>query len=41
MKYLAKYNLGKNKYLAVLEDALVIVTTDDKGNPIKYSIFKK
>lgn len=41
MKYLAKYNLSKNKYLAVLDGALVVVITDDKGKPIRWSIFKK
>ena len=41
MKYIARYKLGKNKYLAVLDGALVIVTTDDNGNPIRWAIFKK
>lgn len=41
MKYLAKYKLSKNQYLAVLSEALVIVTTDDNGNPIRWAIFKK
>ena len=40
MKYLAKYQLNKNQYLAVLDGALVIVTTNDDGKPIKWSIFK-
>ena len=41
MKYEAKYKLGKNKYLAVLDKALVIVTTDDMGKPIRWAIFSK
>ena len=41
MKYIARYNLGKNKYLAVLDGSLVIVTTDNNGNPIRWAIFKK
>ena len=41
MKYLAKYQLSEDKYLAVLENALVIVTVDTDGKPIRYAIFKK
>ncbi len=41
VKYLAKYKLSGNQYLAVLENALVIVTTDDSGKPIRWVIFKK
>lgn len=41
MKYFGKYKLSKNQYLAVLENALVIVTTDDSGKPIRWVIFKK
>lgn len=41
MKYEAKYKLSKNQYIAVLENALVIVTTDDNGKPIRWLIFKK
>ena len=39
MKYIAKYWLSKHKYLAVLDDALVIVTTDDNGKDIRWCIF--
>ena len=41
MEYEAKYRLDKNKYLAVLKDALVIVTTDDNGKAIRWAIFQK
>ena len=39
MKYLAKYWLFEDKYLAVLEDALVIVTVDKDKKPIRWAIF--
>ena len=41
MKYLAKYKLSKDKYLAVLDNALVIVTTDKDGKPVRWSIYHK
>lgn len=41
MKYEAKLRLSKNQYLAVLDTALVIVTEDDNGNPVKWAIFGK
>ena len=41
VKYEAKYRIGKNKYIAVLDKALVIVTTDDSGKPIRWAIFEK
>ena len=33
--------MGKFKYLAVLENALVIVTEDENHKPIRYDIFKR
>ena len=41
MKYEQKIWLSKNKYMAVLDKALVIVTLDNKGNEIKWVIFEK
>ena len=41
MKYEARYWLSKNKYLAVLDKCLVIVTIDDNGDPIRWAIFEK
>jgi len=41
MKYLQGYKLNKNQYLAVLDGALVIVTTDKEGKPIRWAIFEK
>lgn len=40
MKYEAKLWLNKRQYLAVLDKALVIVTVDEKGNPIRWAIFE-
>ena len=40
MIYKAKYWLNKRQYLAVLETAIVIVTVDKNGNPIRWAIFK-
>lgn len=39
MKYEAKYWLNKFQYLAILDKALVIVTVDENGKPIKWAIF--
>lgn len=41
MKYEAKLRLNERQYLAVLDEALVIVTTDEKGKPVKWVIFTK
>ena len=41
MTYEQKLWLSKNKYLAVLDKALVIVTLDDKGKEVKWAIFEK
>lgn len=41
MKYEAKYWLNKRQYLAVLDKALVIVTVDKDGKPIRWAIFEK
>jgi len=41
MKYEAKYWLSKSQYLAVLDKALVIVTVDKDGKPIRWAIFEK
>ena len=40
-KYKMKLKLNERQYLAVLEGSLVIVTTDEKGTPIRYVIFEK
>lgn len=40
IKYIAKLRLSNNKYLAVLSNALVIVTEDTNGNPIRWAIFE-
>ena len=40
IKYIAKLRLSNNKYLAVLSNALVIVTEDANGNPIRWNIFE-
>ena len=39
MTYKAKLWLNKNQYLAILDKALVIVTTDKTGKPIRWAIF--
>ena len=39
MEYEAKLRLNSRQYLAVLSGALVIVTEDDKGEPIRWAIF--
>ena len=39
MKYEQKLWLNKYQYLAVLDKALVIVTVDENGQPIRYAIF--
>lgn len=41
IKYEAKLRLNDRQYLAVLSNALVIVTTDKNGEPIRYAIFWK
>lgn len=41
MEYKAKLWLNKRQYIAVLDGALVIVTIDENGNPIRYAIFGK
>ena len=41
MEYLQKLKLNDTQYIAVLDKALVIVTTDKDGNPIRYAIFDK
>lgn len=40
IKYIAKLRLSKNQYLAVLNKALVIVTEDVNGNPVRWHIFE-
>lgn len=40
-RYKAKLWLSKYQYLAVLDNALVIVTLNDKGEEIRYAIFEK
>lgn len=40
MKYLAKLWLSDRGYLAVLDVALVIVTVDEKKNPVRWNIFR-
>ena len=39
MKYEMKLKLNKYQYLAVLDEALVIVTVDEDNNPVRYAIF--
>lgn len=41
MEYLQKLKLSDTQYIAVLEKALVIVTTDKDGKPIRYAIFER
>ena len=41
MDYEQKLWLNKHQYLAVLSNALVIVTVDENKKPIKYVIFDK
>ena len=39
MEYKARYWLNKRQYIAILDGALVIVTVDKNGEPIRYAIF--
>ena len=39
MEYKQKLWLNKYQYLAILENNLVIVTVNKKGDPIRYAIF--
>lgn len=39
MKYLARLWLSDNKYMALLDEAIVIVTTDDTGKDVRWCIF--
>ena len=39
MEYKARYWLNKRQYIAELDGALVIVTVDENGEPIRYAIF--
>lgn len=39
MEYRAKLWLNSRQYLAVLDKALVVVTTDKDGKPIRWAIF--
>ena len=41
MEYKAKLKLNDRQYIAVLEDYMVIVTTDENGKPIRWAIFGK
>jgi len=41
MKYIAKLQLNKQKYLAVLDEALVVVTLNENGKEIRWEIFKR
>lgn len=38
-RYIAKLWLSNRQYLAVLDNALVIVTVDESGNDIRWNIF--
>ena len=40
MEYKARYWLNKRQYIAVLDRALVIVTVDEDGEPIRYAIWR-
>lgn len=39
MKYKMKLRLNARQYLAVLDKGMVIVTENEKGEPIRYAIF--
>lgn len=39
-KYIAKLRLSKDQYLAIMDNALVIVTEDENGNPVRWNIFE-
>lgn len=39
-EYIAKLRLSDNQYLAVLNNALVIVTEDADGKPVRWHIFE-
>ena len=39
MKYEARLWLNDRQYIAVLDKALVIVTVNEKGEPVRYAIF--
>ena len=39
MEYKARLWLNKRQYIAVLDGALVIVTVDEDGEPIRWAIF--
>lgn len=41
MEYKAKLKLNERQYIAVLDKAMVVVTTDRHGKPIRWAIFKK
>lgn len=41
MTYEQKLKLNNRQYLALLDKALVIVTTDERGKPIRWAIFGK
>lgn len=40
MEYIAKLRLNKHQYLAVLDNALVIVTEDANGKAVRWNIFE-
>lgn len=39
MKYEKKLRLNDRQYLAVLDKALVVITENEDGKPIRYAIF--
>ena len=39
-KYIAKLRLSKDQYLAIMDNALVIVTEDANGKPVRWHIFE-
>lgn len=41
MKYEARLWLNDRQYIAVLDKALVIVTVNEKGEPVRYAIFDR
>lgn len=41
MKYLKKVWLDKRKYIAMFDEAMVIVTLDENGKEVRWAIFYK
>lgn len=39
-KYIAKLRLSKDQYLAIMDNALIIVTEDADGKPVRWHLFE-